>query len=36
MFSKAIVRQPSENFADGLTSVDLGAPDFETAMGQHR
>ncbi|MFL6468935.1 MAG: dimethylarginine dimethylaminohydrolase family protein [Pyrinomonadaceae bacterium] len=36
MFSKAIVRLPSENFADGLTSVDLGVPDFEKALGQHR
>jgi dimethylargininase len=36
MFTKAIVRQPNENFADGLTSVDLGVPDFETAVGQHR
>lgn len=36
MFSKAIVRAPGENFADGLTSVDLGVPDFETALRQHR
>lgn len=36
MFSRAIVRAPSENFADGLTSVDLGVPDFETALVQHR
>jgi len=36
MFSKAIVRVPGENFADGLTSVDLGVPDFETALVQHR
>ena len=36
MFSKAFVRQPSENFADGLTSVDLGVPVFETALVQHR
>lgn len=35
MFSKAIVRAPSENFADGLTSVDLGVPNFETALVQH-
>ncbi len=32
MFSKAIIRQPSDNFADGLTSVDLGVPDLETAV----
>ena len=36
MFSKAIVRAPSESFADGLTSVDLGVPVFETALVQHR
>ena len=36
MFKKAIVRAPSENFGDGLTSVDLGVPDLETAMVQHR
>lgn len=36
MFTKAIVRAPSENFADGLTSVDLGVPVFETALVQHR
>jgi dimethylargininase len=36
MFTKAIVRAPRENFADGLTSVDLGAPVFETALVQHR
>ena len=36
MFSKAIVRPPSENFADGLTSVDLGVPDLEKALAQHR
>lgn len=36
MFSKAIVRAPSENFADGLTGVDLGVPVSETALVQHR
>lgn len=36
MFTRAIVRPPSENFADGLTSVDLGAPVFEKALAQHR
>jgi dimethylargininase len=35
MFTKAIVRQPTQNFADGLTSVDLGPPDFTTALAQH-
>lgn len=36
MFRKAIVRAPSPNFADGLTSVDLGVPDLQAALVQHR
>jgi len=36
MFSRAIVRPPSENFADGLTSARLGVPIFESALVQHR
>lgn len=36
MFAQAIVRQPSDNFADGLTSVDLGVPDLDVALVQHR
>ncbi|HKV32688.1 MAG TPA: arginine deiminase family protein [Pyrinomonadaceae bacterium] len=35
MFTKAIVRAPSANFASGLTTVDLGAPVFELALQQH-
>ena len=35
MFRRAIVRPPGENFADGLTTVDLGVPDFEAALAQH-
>jgi dimethylargininase len=35
MFSKAIVRTPGANFAGGLTTVDLGAPDLERALKQH-
>ena len=35
MFSKAIVRPPCANFAAGLTTVDLGAPDLERACQQH-
>ena len=35
MFTKAIVRPPCTNFAAGLTTVDLGAPDFERALKQH-
>ena len=35
MFTRAIVRPPSRNFADGLTTVDLGTPDYEVALRQH-
>jgi len=35
VFTRAIVRPPSANFADGLTSVDLGKPDYELALEQH-
>lgn len=35
MFTKAIVSAPGRNFAAGLTSVDLGAPEFERALQQH-
>jgi dimethylargininase len=34
-FTRAIVRPPSSNFADGLTSVALGTPDFALALEQH-
>lgn len=34
--TKAIVRQPAPNFADGLTSVDLGRPRFEQVLQQHQ
>jgi dimethylargininase len=34
-FSYAIVRPPGQNFAEGLTTLNLGQPDFETALGQH-
>jgi len=34
-FTRAIVRPPSSNFADGLTSVSLGTPDFGRALEQH-
>ena len=34
-FTRAIVRAPSENFADGLTTVELGKPDYELALRQH-
>src|ERR1044071_1868170 len=35
MFTKAIVRPPGANYATGLTTVDLGAPDLERAVEQH-
>ena len=35
MFRRAIVRPPAANFADGLTTVDLGAPDVARALAQH-
>ncbi len=35
MFKRAIVRAPSANFADGLTTVDLGRPNYERALEQH-
>lgn len=34
-FTRAIVRPPSPNFADGLTSASLGVPDFALAAEQH-
>jgi len=36
MFSKAIVRKPAQNFADGLTTVDMGTPDLTKTLEQHR
>ncbi len=35
MFRRAIVRPPAENFAEGLTSADLGKPDLALAVIQH-
>jgi dimethylargininase len=35
MFRRAIVRPPAPNFADGLTTVDLGAPDVDQALEQY-
>jgi len=34
-FTRAIVRPPTSNFADGLTSVALGVPDYQLAIEQH-
>jgi len=35
MFTQAIVRKPGNNFANGLTTVGLGEPDYTTALKQH-
>lgn len=35
MFTRAIVRPPASNFAEGLTTVDLGPPNYEFALAQH-
>lgn len=35
LFHNAIVRLPGANFADGLTTVDFGVPDFERVAAQH-
>ena len=35
MFRRAIVRPPAPNFADGLTTVDLGVPDVAVALAQY-
>ena len=36
MFSKAIVRKPCRNMVKGLTGVNLGIPDYQKAVEQHR
>jgi dimethylargininase len=35
VFKHAIVRTPGENFAQGLTSVDLGVPRYDQVLAQH-
>ncbi len=35
MFTRAITRIPGSNFADGLTTVDLGIPDYPKALFEH-
>ncbi len=35
MFKHAIVRIPGSNFADGLTTVNLGVPAFDRVLAQH-
>ncbi len=36
MFTKAIVRTPSESMINGLTTANLGLPNFELALEQHK
>jgi len=36
MFTRAITRLPGADFADGLTTVDLGRPDYATICRQHQ
>lgn len=35
VLTRAIVRLPSPNFSDGLTTAELGAPIYEVALKQH-
>ena len=35
MFTHCIVREPTKNFQEGLTSSDLGKPDYIKALNQH-
>ena len=35
MYTKAIVRRPGRNFANGITTSNLGQPDFSKALEQH-
>lgn len=35
MFTKAIVRKPAHTYANGITSSNLGKPDFELVKKQH-
>ncbi|MEK6334642.1 MAG: N(G),N(G)-dimethylarginine dimethylaminohydrolase [Acidobacteriota bacterium] len=35
MFTRAIVRPPAPNFAEGLTTSSLGTPHYERALKQH-
>ncbi len=35
MFTKAIVRKPAETFANGISTANLGKPDYNLALKQH-
>ena len=36
MFTKAIVRTPSRSFVNGITTANLGMPDYNLALKQHQ
>lgn len=36
MFTRAITRTPAPNFAAGLTTVDLGIPDYQKTITEHQ
>jgi dimethylargininase len=36
MFTRAITRTPAANFADGLTTVNLGLPDYQKTIASHQ
>jgi dimethylargininase len=36
LFSRAIVRKPCRNFEHGLTTAELGPPDYQLAVRQHQ
>lgn len=36
MYTNAITRKPGENFAEGLTTSHLGAPDYQKMLQQHQ
>jgi dimethylargininase len=36
MFSRAIVKTPAKSLVDGITTADLGKPDYELAQEQHQ
>jgi dimethylargininase len=35
MFTQAILRTPGPDFADGITTADLGRPDYDRMLAQH-
>ena len=36
MYTHAIVRRPGTNFAEGITTVNLGKPEYKKALRQHK